>query len=77
VEQTFVSFDRVAPPGAGSAAPRRPGEHAAFELWLEGRLHDIYDAVVTEPLPEELLRLITEAGPAGRPVAALRAFELA
>ncbi len=33
---------------------------AAFDLWLQKGLHDIYDKVASEPIPEELLKLIEE-----------------
>ncbi|GAA4476268.1 hypothetical protein [Gluconacetobacter asukensis] len=31
-----------------------------FELWLKRGLHELFDEVASEPLPEELLRLIEE-----------------
>lgn len=31
---------------------------AAFDLWLKRGLHQLFDEVANEPLPEELLRLI-------------------
>ena len=34
----------------------------AFGRWLERSLHEQFDAIATEPLPEELPRLINEAG---------------
>jgi hypothetical protein len=33
---------------------------AAFDLWLHKGLHEIYDKVASEPIPDELLRLIEE-----------------
>jgi hypothetical protein len=33
---------------------------AAFDLWLERGLHEMYDKITEEPLPEALLRLIEE-----------------
>ncbi len=30
----------------------------AFDAWLERGLHQLYDNVTNEPIPEELLRLI-------------------
>jgi hypothetical protein len=32
----------------------------AFDLWLTRGLHQIYDEVAKEPIPEDLLRLIEE-----------------
>ena len=31
-----------------------------FELWLRRGLHDAFDAIAAEPVPEDLLRLIEE-----------------
>ncbi|MBX9700442.1 MAG: hypothetical protein K2X74_13465 [Acetobacteraceae bacterium] len=36
------------------------GVDRAFDLWLERGLHQLYDQVAKEPLPEELLRLIED-----------------
>jgi hypothetical protein len=41
--------------GRGSAAP-----DAAFDLWLQRGLHQMFDDVMREPIPEELLRLIEQ-----------------
>ncbi len=50
------------PQGAGmagrGAAPS--GVDQAFEVWLHRGLHQLYDDVAKEPLPEELLRLIEQ-----------------
>lgn len=43
-------------PGRGSERP--DGPESAFDLWLNHRLHQLYDSVAQEPLPPELLRLI-------------------
>lgn len=32
----------------------------AFDLWLRRGLHQLYDTVANEPVPDELLRLIEE-----------------
>ena len=43
------------------AAPKKPRKtEAAFDLWLQKGLHDIFDNVAREPIPDELLRLIEE-----------------
>lgn len=46
------------------AAPLRPSEpkpyDAAFDVWLQRSLHKLFDEVASEPIPEELLRLIEE-----------------
>nr|WP_256366987.1 NepR family anti-sigma factor [Acidisphaera sp. L21] len=44
-------------------ATKRPGESAkpeAFDLWLKRGLHQIYDGVAKEPIPDELLKLIED-----------------
>ena len=30
----------------------------AFDVWLENKLHSMFDAAVSEPLPPELLKLL-------------------
>ena len=42
-------------------APKKPRKtEAAFDLWLHKGLHDIFDKVASEPIPDELLKLIEE-----------------
>jgi hypothetical protein len=41
--------------GRGQAAPE-----AAFDLWLQRGLHQMFDDVMREPIPDELLRLIEQ-----------------
>jgi hypothetical protein len=55
---------KVKDPAATPASPV-PGKksrktEAAFDLWLQKGLHDIYDSVAREPIPDELLKLIEE-----------------
>ncbi len=45
------------PPASGRKGRKT---EAAFDLWLQKGLHEIYDKVASEPIPEELLRLIEE-----------------
>lgn len=33
---------------------------AAFDVWLQRSLHQLYDDIAREPIPEELLKLIEE-----------------
>ena len=33
---------------------------AAFDVWLQRGLHEIYDKIASEPVPEDLLKLIEE-----------------
>ncbi len=48
--------------GKGSKSGRgdRPVDpkSKAFDIWLNRGLHQIYDDVANEPIPEELLKLI-------------------
>ena len=41
--------------GRGHAAPE-----VAFDLWLQRGLHQMFDDVMREPIPDELLRLIEQ-----------------
>ena len=42
-------------PGAG----RKPKKtDAAFDIWLQKGLHQLYDDVASEPIPENILKLI-------------------
>jgi hypothetical protein len=31
-----------------------------FDIWLDRKLHQMYDDVASEPIPEELLKLIED-----------------
>jgi hypothetical protein len=44
---------------AGAGKKGRKTE-TAFDLWLQRGLHEIYDDVAREPIPEDLLKLIEE-----------------
>lgn len=57
--------------GSTSAVPARKGperraaravtdDDAFFDLWLRSELHETFDAVVAEPIPDDLLRMIEE-----------------
>lgn len=51
------------PPAMASSQRLREAEgasEAAFDLWLQRSLHQLFDKVAKEPIPEELLRLIEE-----------------
>lgn len=39
--------------------PKRPVDKA-FDTWLQRGLHEIFDDVAREPIPEDLLKLIEE-----------------
>ncbi len=52
------------PPAMASSHRVPEGEgvpNAAFDLWLQRSLHQLFDKVAKEPIPEELLRLIQQA----------------
>jgi hypothetical protein len=39
-----------------------------FDRWLNRQLHRIYDPVLGEPVPDEMLRLLDQFGPKPQPV---------
>jgi hypothetical protein len=43
-----------------AADAEEDGVDRAFDLWLQRGLHQLYDQVAKEPLPEDLLRLIED-----------------
>jgi hypothetical protein len=43
-----------------SRKTRKTQGNQAFDVWLKRGLHQLFDDVVNEPMPEELLRLIQE-----------------
>ncbi len=50
-------------PKGKKAAARKSNASAkpeAFDLWLKRGLHQIYDDVANEPIPDELLKLIED-----------------
>jgi hypothetical protein len=38
-----------------------PAKPEAFDLWLKRGLHQIYDDVANEPIPDNLLKLIEDS----------------
>lgn len=38
--------------------PKKASTDPAFDIWLNRGLHQMFDQVASEPVPEELLRLI-------------------
>ncbi len=50
--------------GKDTLPPRVPGRSQkadkAFDQWLQRGLHDLFDQVAREPIPDDLLRLIEE-----------------
>ena len=57
-DRTDGPVDRPAGSGSGGSGDAAP--EAAFDLWLRRGLHDLFDDVMREPIPDELLRLIEE-----------------
>ena len=57
------TMDDEKPKLGGQRSARRPvraeGENPeAFDIWLQRGLHQLYDSVAKEPVPDELLKLI-------------------
>lgn len=52
--------------GGAGGKPARRGERPkkggddAFDIWLQRGLHQLYDSVANEPIPEDLLKLIEQ-----------------
>ena len=40
--------------------PKPKSADSAFDVWLQRSLHKLFDEVASEPLPDELVRLIEE-----------------
>jgi hypothetical protein len=57
---------RPAPSGNGPVKPR-PALEAGFDRWLDRQLHEIYDPVLDEAIPDEIASLLERfaRGPAG------------
>jgi Anti-sigma factor NepR len=47
-------------PSRPSKTVRKAQQDDPFELWLKRGLHQLFDDVAREPIPDELLRLIEE-----------------
>jgi hypothetical protein len=48
-------------PAAQPKQPQRPDEKdPEFEPWLDGRLRSMYDTVLNEALPEDILKLLNK-----------------
>ena len=56
---SIISMSDDKPPPDQGPEPKRPGEKA-FDAWLDRGLHEIYDEVAREPIPDELLKLIRD-----------------
>jgi hypothetical protein len=56
LQMTWRDDDKEAP----KPPPRRKRPTAAFDLWLERGLHQLYDDVAKQPIPEDILKLIED-----------------
>ena len=58
--------ERMKPPGKPPPKPQksRPTD-SAFDVWLNRGLHQLFDDVAKEPVPDNLLNLIQGAADAG------------
>ncbi len=52
--------DSLDPPSRQPPRRARRKPDTAFDLWLSRGLHQMFDDIAKEPLPDELLRLIEE-----------------
>jgi len=60
-EKTVAEYEMSGGRDGNSKKPRNDSEpDTAFDLWLKRGLHQLFDDVANEPIPEELLRLIEE-----------------
>jgi hypothetical protein len=48
------------PPSLRAAQGDDRDKPEAFDIWLQRGLHQLYDSVAKEPVPEELLKLIEQ-----------------
>jgi len=51
---------RTVEPGKTPMNPEGEGVDRAFDLWLRRGLHQLYDTVAKEPIPENLLQMIED-----------------
>jgi len=52
--------DRPTPVKPRETRKRAEKPEAAFDVWLNRGLHQLFDDVAREPIPEDLLRIINE-----------------
>ncbi len=57
---THATMPKAKEPKQQPVARKSRKTEAAFDLWLQKGLHEIYDNVAREPIPDELLKLIEE-----------------
>lgn len=55
-----AALNRVAAGRAGKRDAATTKLNPAFDSWLEGKLHRIFDTASTEPLPQDLMNLLAK-----------------
>lgn len=58
------------PEGGRAGGPARSKPRSSdrpFDMWLHKQLHAMYDEIASEPLPDDLLKLIEKDAGANRP----------
>ena len=54
--------------GASNVGSDEAMVERGFDRWLNRQLHRIYDPVLGEPVPDEMIRLLDQFGPKPQPV---------
>lgn len=54
-----MTDDRKEKPAESAAKQSRPTD-SAFDLWLNRGLHELFDDVMKEPVPPELLKIVQD-----------------
>ncbi|ACI53247.1 conserved hypothetical protein [Gluconacetobacter diazotrophicus PA1 5] len=62
----MMTRPKDSPPKRPSKSTMKAQQDDPFELWLKRGLHQLFDDVAREPVPEELLRLIEEDRKTGK-----------
>lgn len=57
---TYVGMTKPSDKSLPAALRKSRKTDTAFELWLQRGLHQIFDEVAREPIPDDLLKLIEE-----------------
>jgi hypothetical protein len=66
-ESPSAAAEQVPQSGAAPSGTASSGAPATFDHWLDGRLQALYQTVLNEPLPREILELLSrpKGGDAG------------
>ena len=65
VEERVMADDGDIADGRGGGRPKAKGAERPFDMWLQKQLHAMYDEIASEPLPDELLKLIDKDAASG------------